>query len=125
MRISDWSSDVCSSDLLAVRHHVALVPFGGGTSVTGGLVARREGFAGVLSLDLVRMKALREVDTVSMTAVLAPGLRGPEAEAHLAEHGLMLGHYPLSFQFASILLGNASCRERRCTSVLILGVPVT
>nr|WP_179503900.1 FAD-binding oxidoreductase [Nocardioides daedukensis] len=87
---------------LAVRHHVALVPFGGGTSVTGGLVARREGFAGVLSLDLVRMKAAREVDTVSMTAVLEPGLRGPEAEALLAEHGLMLGHYPQSFQFASI-----------------------
>src|SRR3546814_6782938 len=48
------------------------------------------------------MKALREVDTVSMTAVLEPGLRGPEAEALLAEHGLMLGHYPQSFQFPSI-----------------------
>lgn len=87
---------------LAVRHHVAVVPFGGGTSVTGGLVARREGFAGVLSVDLVRMTALREVDTVSMTAVLEPGLRGPEAEALLAEHGLMLGHFPQSFEFASI-----------------------
>src|SRR3546814_8912540 len=106
MRISDWSSDVCSSDLLAVRHHVALVPFGGGTSVTGGLVARREGFAGVLSLDLVRMKALREVDTVSMTAVLEPGLRGPEAEALLAEHGLMLGHYPQSLDRKSTRLNS-------------------
>jgi alkyldihydroxyacetonephosphate synthase len=86
----------------AVRHHVALVPFGGGTSVTGGLVARREGFAGVLSLDLIRMKALREVDTVSMTVVLEPGLRGPEAEALLAEHGLTLGHFPQSFEFATI-----------------------
>jgi len=87
---------------LAVRHHLAVVPFGGGTSVTGGLVARREGYAGVLSLDLVRMKALREVDTVSMTAVLEPGLRGPEAEALLAAQGLTLGHFPQSFEFASI-----------------------
>jgi len=87
---------------LAVRHRVALVPFGGGTSVTGGLVARREGFAGVLSLDLVRMKALSEVDEVSMTVVLEPGLRGPEAEALLAEEGLTLGHFPQSFEFASI-----------------------
>jgi len=87
---------------LAVRHQVALVPFGGGTSVTGGLVARREGFAGVLSLDLIRMKALREVDKVSMTVVLEPGLRGPEAEALLAEEGLTLGHFPQSFEFASI-----------------------
>ena len=67
----------------AVEHRVAVVPFGGGTSVTGGLVARRDGFAGVVSLDLVRMKRLLAVDPVSMTATLEPGLRGPEAEALL------------------------------------------
>ncbi|WP_243060518.1 FAD-binding oxidoreductase [Nocardioides sp. SR21] len=87
---------------LAAEHHLAVVPFGGGTSVTGGLVARREGFAGVLSLDLVRMKRLIEVDHVSMTATLEPGLRGPEAEALLAAEGVTLGHYPQSFEFASI-----------------------
>ena len=94
--------DVVALLEVAVRHHLAVVPFGGGTSVTGGLVARREGYAGVVSLDLVRMKGIREVDPVSMTAVLEPGLRGPEAEALLAEHGLTLGHYPQSFEFASI-----------------------
>lgn len=87
---------------LAARHRLAVVPFGGGTSVTGGLVARREGFAAVLSLDLGRMKAVREVDPASMTAVLEPGLRGPEAEALLAEHGMTLGHFPQSFEYASI-----------------------
>ena len=86
----------------AVEHHLAVVPFGGGTSVTGGLAARREGYAGLLSLDLVRMKQLLDVDPVSMTATLQPGLRGPEAEALLAEHGLTLGHYPQSFEFATI-----------------------
>ena len=94
--------DVVALLELAVRHHAAVVPFGGGTSVTGGLVARRSGFSGVLSLDLVRMKGIRDVDPVSMTAVLEPGLRGPEAEALLASHGLTLGHYPQSFEFASI-----------------------
>jgi alkyldihydroxyacetonephosphate synthase len=87
---------------VAVRHRVAVVPFGGGTSVVGGLVARRDGYAGVVSLDLVRMKGLLAVDPVSMTATLEPGLRGPEAEALLAEHGLTLGHFPQSFEFASI-----------------------
>jgi alkyldihydroxyacetonephosphate synthase len=86
----------------AVEHHVAVVPFGGGTSVTGGLVARREGFAGVLSLDLARMRRLLDVDPVSMTATLEPGLRGPEAEALLAERGLTLGHFPQSFEHATI-----------------------
>ena len=86
----------------AVEHHLAVVPFGGGTSVTGGLVARREGYAGLLSLDLIRMKGLLAVDHTSMTAVLEPGLRGPEAEALLAEEGLTLGHYPQSFEYATI-----------------------
>ncbi len=86
----------------AVERHVALVPFGGGTSVVGGLVARREGYAGVVSLDLVRFDKLLAVDTESMTATLEPGLRGPAAEALLAEHGLTLGHFPQSFEYASI-----------------------
>ena len=85
-----------------VRRHVALVPFGGGTSVVGGLTARRDGFAGVISLDLCRLRRLVEVDVDSMTAVLEPGLRGPQAEALLAEHGLTIGHYPQSFEYASI-----------------------
>jgi len=86
----------------ASEHRVAVVPFGGGTSVVGGLVALREGYAGVVSLDLVRMKRLLAVDPVSMTATLEPGLRGPEAEALLAEHGLTLGHFPQSFEHATI-----------------------
>jgi alkyldihydroxyacetonephosphate synthase len=86
----------------ACRHRIAVVPFGGGTSVVGGLVARREGYAGVVSLDLVRMDRLLAVDATSMTATLEPGVRGPEAEALLAEHGLTLGHFPQSFEFATI-----------------------
>lgn len=94
--------DVAAVLAWAVEHHVAVVPFGGGTSVTGGLVARSEGYAGLVSLDLVDMDQLLAVDTVSMTATLQPGLRGPAAEALLAEHGLVLGHFPQSFEFASI-----------------------
>ena len=86
---------------VAVARHVAVVPFGGGTCVTGGLAARREGFAGVVSLDLGRLTDV-EVDPVSMTATLGPGLRGPDAEARLAEHGLTIGHFPQSFEHASI-----------------------
>jgi alkyldihydroxyacetonephosphate synthase len=94
--------EVASVLAWAVEHHVAVVPFGGGTSVTGGLVARREGYAGLVSLDLVLMDQLLSVDDVSMTATLQPGLRGPAAEALLAAQGLTLGHFPQSFEFASI-----------------------
>ncbi|MGZ4483254.1 MAG: FAD-binding oxidoreductase, partial [Nocardioidaceae bacterium] len=82
------------------EHRVALVPFGGGTSVVGGLVADRDGFAGVVALDLARLKRLVAVDAESGTAVLEAGLLGPEAEALLGEHGLTLGHFPQSFEYA-------------------------
>ena len=48
------------------------------------------------------MKRLLDVDPVSLTATLEPGLRGPEAEALLAAHGLTLGHFPQSYEFATI-----------------------
>lgn len=86
----------------AGEHRVAVVPFGGGTSVVGGLAARRDGYAGVLAVDLARLDRLVGVDPESGTAVLEAGLLGPRAEALLAEHGLTLGHFPQSFEYASI-----------------------
>ncbi|MFL6074258.1 MAG: FAD-binding oxidoreductase [Mycobacteriales bacterium] len=85
-----------------VEHRVAVVPYGGGTSVVGGVAPERAGFAAVVALDLRRLDALREVDPVSLTARLQPGLRGPEAERLLAAHGLTLGHYPQSWARATL-----------------------
>ncbi len=84
------------------EHRVALVPFGGGTSVVGGLAARRDGLAGVVALDLGRMDRLLAVDAESRTAVLEAGMLGPRAEALLGEHGMTLGHFPQSFEYASV-----------------------
>jgi alkyldihydroxyacetonephosphate synthase len=82
-------------------HGVAVVPFGGGTSVVGGVEPLRGPHEGLVSLDLT---ALREVavDEFSLTARLGAGLRGPEAEAALGAQGLTLGHFPQSFEFATI-----------------------
>ena len=94
--------EVAAAVAWCAQHRVALVPFGGGTSVVGGLAARREGYAGVVALDLRRMTRMVSVDPVSGTATLEAGLLGPEAEALVAEHGLTIGHFPQSFQYASI-----------------------
>ncbi|GAA4505993.1 MULTISPECIES: FAD-binding oxidoreductase [Nonomuraea] len=87
---------------LCAAERIAVVPFGGGTSVVGGLTAARDGFAGVISLDLGRMDRLVEVDAESMTAVFEPGVPAPEAERLLAAHGLTLGHFPQSFEYATL-----------------------
>lgn len=81
---------------------VAVVAFGGGTSVVGGLDPVREGFDTVVALDLHRLDSVREVDATAGTARLGAGLTGPRAEELLGRHGLSLGHYPQSFEFASI-----------------------
>jgi FAD/FMN-containing dehydrogenase len=88
---------------------VAVVPFGGGTSTVGGLAVRRTGFAvrrtgfaGVIALDLGRPDRLVAVDPVGRTATFEPGVRAPAAESLLAAHGLTLGHYPQSFEFAAV-----------------------
>ncbi|MFF9126983.1 FAD-binding oxidoreductase [Streptomyces sp. NPDC014889] len=92
-------------DVLAVlracaAHGLALVPFGGGTSVVGGLAPeRRRPF---VALDLRRMNRLLALDPVSRTATLQTGLRGPDAEALLAGHGFTLGHFPQSYEWATL-----------------------
>ncbi|MGP3999431.1 FAD-binding oxidoreductase [Streptomyces sp. 8N706] len=83
-------------------HRVAVVPFGGGTSVVGGVEPLRGSFGSVVSLDLRRLDRLVALDTESGTATLEAGLRTPEAEEMLAAHGLTLGHFPQSFAYATI-----------------------
>jgi alkyldihydroxyacetonephosphate synthase len=87
--------DVCAAE------GVAVVPFGGGTSVVGGVEPLRGDHARLISLDLGALRGV-DVDRRSLTARLGAGLRGPEAEAALARHGLTLGHFPQSFEYATI-----------------------
>ena len=87
---------------LCSSHRVAVVPFGGGTSVVGGLAPSAEGFSGLVAIDLRRMNALVAVDEVSRLAELEPGLRGPEAEALLGQRGYTIGHFPQSFEYATV-----------------------
>jgi alkyldihydroxyacetonephosphate synthase len=92
------------SDVLRICEagRVAVVPWGGGTSVVGGLSALTGDCVAVVALDLSRLDRLRGIDKVSMTATFEPGIRTPAAEAALAAHGLTLGHVPQSFERASL-----------------------
>jgi alkyldihydroxyacetonephosphate synthase len=87
---------------VCVEHGIGLVPFGGGTSVVGGVSALRGDKAAVVVLDLARLDKLVSVDPVSRLAVFQAGVVGPEAERLLAAHGLTLGHVPQSFERATI-----------------------
>ncbi|HEV2770531.1 MAG TPA: FAD-binding oxidoreductase [Solirubrobacteraceae bacterium] len=84
------------------KERIAVVPFGGGTSVVGGVETVRDGFAGAIALNLRRLTIPVEVDRDSLLATLPAGLDGPAAEAALGAHGLTLGHFPQSYEHATI-----------------------
>ncbi len=82
----------------------AVVPFGGGTSVVGGVdsaLARGDRTA-VVSLDLGALSGVREVDATSRLARIGAGTLGPALENELEVHGLTLRHYPQSFEFSTL-----------------------
>jgi alkyldihydroxyacetonephosphate synthase len=81
---------------------VAVVPFGGGTSVVGGLEPVRGDLAALISLDLRALDAVEELDERSQLAVVGGGIRAIDLDARLAERGFTLGHFPQSFEHVSI-----------------------
>ncbi|MCH6161361.1 FAD-binding oxidoreductase [Streptomyces marispadix] len=93
-------------DLLdwAATANVAAIPFGGGSSVVGGVEYRGGGHAAVLSLDLSAMDRVLEVDTASRAARIQAGVLGPDLEEQLRAHGggLTLRHFPQSFEFSTL-----------------------
>jgi alkyldihydroxyacetonephosphate synthase len=81
---------------------VAAVPYGGGTSVVGGVECPRDAARGVVSIDLGALDRVLEVDALSRAARIQAGARGPVLDAQLAEHGLTLRHYPQSYELATL-----------------------
>ena len=83
---------------------VIMAPYGGGSSVTGGVevpIDERDGRPFV-SLDLSRLSGVLEIDHASRAARILAGTYGPELEDALRPEGLTLRHYPQSFEFSSL-----------------------
>jgi alkyldihydroxyacetonephosphate synthase len=92
-RVLEW----CAAE------RVAVVPYGGGTSVVGGVEPRvGSQFGGAVSLDLSALDRVLEVDHVSRAARIQAGANGPRLESQLAEHGLTLRHFPQSFELSTL-----------------------
>ena len=95
-------SDVRAILRICSKQGIAVVPFGGGTSVVGGVTPLRGAFDAVIALDLGRMRQLISVDTKSLIGTFAAGLRGPELEHLLRARGFTLGHFPQSFEYSTV-----------------------
>ena len=87
---------------LAAERSIAVIPYGGGTSVVGGVSATRGKFSAAITLDMSAMNRLIALDALSQTAVAEAGIYGPALEKALAAKGFTLGHYPQSFEFSTL-----------------------
>ncbi|WP_324278557.1 FAD-binding oxidoreductase [Blastococcus brunescens] len=81
---------------------VVVVPFGGGTSVVGGLAGVDADDRPSVAVDLSRMSSVHALDVPSSLVTVGPGMRGPALEQELGREGLTLGHLPQSWEFATL-----------------------
>lgn len=90
--------------LLEICHEerIAVVPFGGGTSVVGGVDAFRDDFSSCVCISLARLDRILEIDEDSLTATVEAGVFGPDLEKELQAKGFTLGHFPQSFEFSTV-----------------------
>ena len=86
----------------ALSADAVVIPFGGGTNIAGCLEAPRGEIRTVISVDLCRMNRVLEIDEVSRLARIQPGALGPDIERQLNARGWTLGHFPDSFNHASL-----------------------
>jgi alkyldihydroxyacetonephosphate synthase len=90
--VLDWCS----------REGIAVIPFGGGSSVVAGVEPRFDGYPGVVTLSLERLNGVLDVDRTSRAARIQAGTYGPAIEDALRPHGLTLRHFPQSFEFSTL-----------------------
>lgn len=89
----EWAGDI----------DAAVIPFGGGSSVVGGVNPEIEGdYVGVITIDMWYMNRVLEVDQVSRSARVQAGVYGPDLEKQLKEHNLTLRHFPQSFELSTL-----------------------
>ncbi len=81
-----------------------LTPFGGGSSVVGGVEPRLDGTAcrAAITLDLRHLDQVLEIDRTSRAARIEAGVFGPALEAQLRPHALTLRHFPQSFEYSTL-----------------------
>jgi alkyldihydroxyacetonephosphate synthase len=86
----------------AVAHDAVVIPFGGGSSISGSLEPEPDETRPVISVDLSRLDAVLDVDRASGLARIQAGILGPALEDQLSGYGFTLGHVPDSFTHSTL-----------------------
>ncbi len=87
---------------LAMQQDLAVIPWGGGTSVVGGVTPETDNHRGVVTLSLERMNRTLKISPRDQLGSFECGVFGPDLEQRLQAQGLTLGHFPQSFEFSTL-----------------------
>jgi alkyldihydroxyacetonephosphate synthase len=97
------AAEVAAVLACAEAQRLSVIPFGGGTSVVGGVDPQCPiDKAGVLALDTTLLDKLVSLDAISLTATFEAGIDGPSLERALGARGFTLGHFPQSFEHSTL-----------------------
>ena len=106
-RVPQWPGVVVRPDTteqvsevlkVASRHQTAVTAQGGRSGVVGGAIAP----TGAIALDLTGLNRVLGIDTVSGTVSVEAGVFGPELERAVQDEGWTVGHFPQSFDLATV-----------------------
>ncbi len=100
---------------LAAEHNVCLVPFGGGTNVTGALFLPQSETRMIVSVDTSGLNKIEWINKDNRQACVQAGITGRELERLLEAQGFMSGHEPDSMEFSTLggwISTNASGMKR-------------
>ena len=90
--------DVATVLRIAHNAHIPVTPQGGRSGVVGGAIPTTGGIA----LDLTRLNSVISLDEESMTVTVESGCFGPDLENYLNQRGFTAGHFPQSFELATV-----------------------
>jgi alkyldihydroxyacetonephosphate synthase len=86
----------------ALISDAVVIPFGGGSSISGSLEAAPDESRPVVSVDLARMDKVLAIDSDSRLARVQAGVFGPHLEEQLRARGYTFGHFPDSFTHSTL-----------------------
>lgn len=95
---------------LCAERKIAIVPFGGGTSVVGGVEALDGGMGKAIAVSMTAFDRILEIDPIAGTVTVETGVFGPDLEKALEAEGFTAGHFPQSFEYSTVG-GWVSCRS--------------
>jgi alkyldihydroxyacetonephosphate synthase len=87
---------------IANKYNVVVIPFGGGTSVSGAVTCPQNENRTIVVLDTSQMNRLLWLDKSNLVACFESGIVGQDLERVLQKEGLTMGHEPDSHEFSTL-----------------------